>query len=94
MTIKPEDVMQELVELAMERFENAYWNDVSPEQVALFLEDAIDLGLVSPPCHVIKHDDGYVIDPGYDRRIRVWPGKPCGPNSEHYKGQTTGLETK
>jgi hypothetical protein len=90
MTIKPEDVTQELLELAMERFENAYWNDVSPEQVALFLQDAIDLGLVSPPCHVIRHDVGmYIHDPVYGRKIRVWPGKPPEehPRAEHYKGQ-------
>lgn len=48
--IKPEDVPNELLELAMERFENAYWNDVKPQNVADFLQDAIDAGLVSPPC--------------------------------------------
>lgn len=90
MTIKPEDVSQELLELAMERFENAYWNDVSPEHVALFLQDAIDFGLVSPPCYCVRwngeiqtHDPGLMED-----MVKLFPGKPWASDCEHWKGQT------
>lgn len=53
--IKPEDVSQSILELAMERFEEAYWNRVTPQNVADFLLDCIDAGVVSPPCHVKRH---------------------------------------
>ena len=81
MTIKPEDVPKSV------------WSEYVDMHVPLFhlvafLNDCIEAGVVSPPCHCIKHDDGYVIDPGYERRIRVWPGKAYGLNIEHWKGQT------
>jgi len=92
MTIKPEDVTQELLELAMERFENAYWNDVSPEQVALFLQDAIDLGLVSPPCWEVVGDD-YRISMVFKRKESAerWKASDNGFDKtevRHWKGQT------
>lgn len=83
--VKPEDVPPELAKILLE------WTSIVPRQargkVAEMANQMIEAGLVSPPCHVIKHDDGYVIDPRYDRKVRVWPGKAYGPNVEHYWGQ-------
>lgn len=82
--IKPEDVPKEL--LGQGR--------LSPGFAAAFLNAAIEHGIVSPPCHVIKTDRGYVHDPGYKRHVRVWAGKAFGPHVEHYSGQKTGLEVE
>jgi hypothetical protein len=88
MMIKPEDVTQEQawkfndIMQDYERFNSTFW--------AAILNAAIEAGVVSPPCHVIRHDVGmYIHDPGYGRKIRVWPGKPPEehPRAEHYKGQ-------
>ena len=87
--IKPEDVTQGILELAMERFENAYWNDVTAQNVADFLEDAIDAGLVSPPCHFIAYPSGMPVmhEPG--EPIQIYPGKCSEPHHRHWKGQTS-----
>lgn len=85
--IKPEDVTQDILELAMERFQNAYWKDVTKQNVADFLDDCIDAGLVSPPCYTVR-------DPNSGRlyfdcgQVRLRPGKPQIPAHEHWKGQT------
>lgn len=52
--IKAEDITQEILELAMERFEDAYWNDVTAQDVANFLHDCIEAGLVSPPVKCMR----------------------------------------
>ena len=83
--IKPEDISEE----AFYACDGDLLHDfgLGNADLARILNAAVEAGIVSPPCHVIKHDDGYVIDPGYERRIRVWPGKGNGPNCEHYWGQ-------
>lgn len=85
--VKPKDISCEFAEVAKELFKEGYWSHNTRHHAADFLNAAIEAGLVSPPCHVLTRDGGYVIDPGYDGAIRVWPGKACGPNVEHYWGQ-------
>lgn len=78
MTIKPEGIPSELVlELQLNETE-----------ISEVLNVCIEAGVVSPPAHCIKHDDGYVIDPGNERKIRIWPGRPERPHHEHWRGQT------
>jgi hypothetical protein len=83
--IKPEDIPHDLIEDWIKDNVSRSW----PEFIARRLNAAIEAGIVSPPCHVIRHDDGIVRDPGYHRNPRVWPGKPPegSPNAEHYRGQ-------
>ena len=89
MTIKPEDVPQDLLELAMERFEGAYWNDVTPVQVADFLQDAIDSGVVSPPCWIARTSNGQLVSGTvYPSRDDAERYKWTSDNFEHWKGQT------
>jgi hypothetical protein len=88
--IKPEDVTQEILELAMERFENAYWNDVTSQNVADFLEDAVEAGLVSPPCRILRSKHGYLHkgEIYIDDNTAQTSAMP-GDSSEHWKGQTS-----
>ena len=44
--IKPEDVPLELVKLADEMFEDAFWNKTTREQISMFIDNAIHLGVV------------------------------------------------
>lgn len=90
--IKPEDISDD----ALNKMSREMWTDFHMDKIdaAKFLNAAIEAGLVSPPCHVIKTDRGYVHDPGYKRHIRVWAGKAFGPHVEHYIGQKTGLEVE
>lgn len=83
-TIKSEDVPASLIE-SLNACEGGDFMDAG--QIAAIVESAIEAGLVSPPCHVLTRDSGYVIDHGYDGAIRVWPGKGHGANVEHYRGQ-------
>jgi hypothetical protein len=83
MTIKPEDIPNSMVWVM-------FGETLTPQTIAGLLNEAIEAGVVSPPCHVIRHAVGmYIHDPGYGRKIRVWPGKPPEdhPRAEHYKGQ-------
>ena len=85
--IKPEDVNQSILEIARQRFEDAYYNRLMPETVADFLQDCIDAGVVSPPCHVKRYlgeleFQGGTLDP------QLFFGKPKQEGDEHWKGQT------
>lgn len=88
--IKPEDVTQSILELAMERFENAYWKDVTAQNVADFLQDCIDAGLVSPPVKCMRFQ-GVLQKENCVPMVCVDAPK-LSPQSlvsyEHWKGQT------
>lgn len=59
------------------------------ELIAAILNAAIDEGIVSPPCHVIRFDDGdYLTDADSQSQIYIGPGKGDGTHCEHYRGQT------
>lgn len=90
--IKAEDVTQDILELAMERFQNAYWKDVTKQNVADFLDDCIDAGLVSPPCWEVVGDD-YKIAMVFKRKVSAerWIASDHGfrkAEVRHWKGQT------
>ena len=85
--IKPEDVSQSTLELAMERFKQAYWNQVTPQNVADFLQDCIEAGVVSPPCHCLRLN-GELQMAHFTDNPKVFAGKPWSQDTEHYKGQT------
>lgn len=61
---------------------------VDKEQVARLLRDAIDVGLVSPPCYYIAYPSGMLVmhEPG--EPIQIFPGKCTEPHERHWKGQT------
>lgn len=85
--IRPEDVSQSILELAKERFEEASWNRVTPQNVADFLQDCLEAGIVSPPCHV-KRYLGELECQGGTINPQLFFGKPKEEGDEHWKGQT------
>lgn len=89
--IKPEDVSQSILELAMERFEEAYWNRVTPQNVADFLQDCIEAGIVSPPVWAIRNIKTGALVERRGVPVLVLDGNPTDSDlwiKEHWKGQT------
>lgn len=88
MEINPEDIPCEIVEIATERFSEAYWGRLTKQDVAWMVEDLIEAGLVSPPVYCVRWDGELQILEQTDTP-RLFPGKPWAHDQEHYKGQTS-----
>lgn len=85
--ITPGDITKSLLEHAEDELRaNGKSAFPEPEELAAaILNAAIEAGLVSPPCHGIRHDGRLFMTGGM---VRLWPGKPEMSHHEHWKGQT------
>jgi hypothetical protein len=89
MTIKPEDISDDIaVDILLSAQDCAF----PPSVVAAILNAAIEAGVVSPPCHVVRDTVGKIVCTTVcgmkTNNIVVIQGKPFRPNHEHWKGQT------
>ena len=81
--IRPEDIPDELIEKLVRPRKSDDWK----QQIADDLNVMIEEGVVSPPCHVLRHEDG-TLKGDRDGAIWVGAGKARFSIFEHYRGQT------
>ena len=79
-----DDVSAELGEYANQ---TCVWYDGPQVDVVSVLNKAIEMGVVSPPCHYIEQGSGW--RPRIAGRLRIWPGKPEPglPQYRHWRGE-------
>ena len=82
--IKPDDIPRELIEWHLRSHVADSWAEALAER----LNKAIELGVVSPPCHYIERDGNRLRTGG---KLRIWPGKPepgfAQYRHRHWKGE-------